>query len=156
MAKLETADTGLSARVTGRRLNIPPERAWDVQSWLRKVAAASQEKSLFDAEDKTEGFAVPETRSTDSFEVVGIPLNKPGLYVAEIESAILGKVLLNPPKPMFVPAAALVSIAVALRYKDLWDRSMARISVYMDVDGLNKYFPVSQTGDPVLAAHGVR
>jgi len=41
--------------------------------------------------------------------VVGIPLKKPGLYVVELESAILGASLLDPPRPMFVPTAALVT-----------------------------------------------
>ena len=35
-----------------------------------------------------------------AFEVVGIPLKNPGLYVVELESAILGAALLDPPKPM--------------------------------------------------------
>jgi alpha-2-macroglobulin len=109
VVKIETADTGLTASVTGRRLNIPPERVEDVQSWLRKVAVASREKSLFREEDKAQGFTVPKAQGAGAFEVVGIPLKKPGLYVVEIESAILGKALLNPPKPMFVPAAALVT-----------------------------------------------
>ena len=109
MVKIENADIGLNARVTGRRLSIPPERVEDVQSWLRKVAAASREKSLFDGKDNPQGFTLPRTQGSGAFEVVGIPLKKPGLYVIEIESAILGKALLDPPRSMFVPAAALVT-----------------------------------------------
>jgi uncharacterized protein YfaS (alpha-2-macroglobulin family) len=46
-----------------------------------------------------------------------------------------------------------ISTAVALRDKALWDHWMARISAYMDADGLAKYFPVSAAGDPVLTAY---
>jgi len=46
-----------------------------------------------------EGDQAPETRGSNAFEVVGIPLKDPGLYVVELESAILGKALLDPPKP---------------------------------------------------------
>ena len=109
MVAVQNADAGMDARLTGRRMNLPPERVEDVQTWLRKVAAASREKSLFDGKEAAEEFILPKIKSKGEFEVVGIPLKKPGLYVIEIESAILGNTLLEPPKPMFVQAAVLVT-----------------------------------------------
>ncbi|HEV2170694.1 MAG TPA: MG2 domain-containing protein, partial [Candidatus Binatus sp.] len=44
-----------------------------------------------------------------AFEVMGIPLKRPGLYVVELKSTRLGTVLLGAPKPMYVPTAALVT-----------------------------------------------
>ncbi len=46
-----------------------------------------------------------------------------------------------------------ISTAVALRDKARWNHWMARISGYMDAEGLAKYFPASQAGDPVLTAY---
>jgi alpha-2-macroglobulin len=147
MTKVENADSGLRARVTGRRLNIPPESVQDVQFWLRKVAMATREKSLFDAEDKVQGFAVPKTQSTEAFEVVGIPLKKPGLYVVEIESAILGKALLNPPRPMYVPAAALVT-NLSVHFKQGRESSLVWVTT------LDRAEPVKNASAAVMDCKG--
>jgi uncharacterized protein YfaS (alpha-2-macroglobulin family) len=53
--------------------------------------------------------AVPKPYGAQAFEVVGIPLKKPGFYVVELESLKLGEALLGRSAPMFVPAAALVT-----------------------------------------------
>ncbi len=147
MVKIENADTGIGARVTGRSLNIPPERVEDVQFWLRKVATASREKSLFDGEDKTQAFTVPKTQGAGAFEVVGIPLKKPGLYVVEIESAILGKALLDPPKPMYVPAAALVT-NLSVHFKQGRESSLAWVTT------LDRGEPVKNAGVTVMDCKG--
>jgi uncharacterized protein YfaS (alpha-2-macroglobulin family) len=117
----------IDARLTGKQLNLPPNRVDAVQFWLRKVAAASREKSVFDGADETVEFAVPKIRSSKQFEVVGIPLKKPGLYIVEIESAILGKALLDAPKPMFVPAAALVT-NLSVHFKQGRDSSLVWVT----------------------------
>ncbi len=147
MVKVENADAGLSAGVTGRRLNIPPERAQDVQYWLRKVAAAAREKSLFDAQDKPSGFAVPKAHGPGAFEVVGIPLKKPGLYVVEIESVILGKALLNPPRPMFVTAAALVT-NMSVHFKQGRESSLVWVTT------LDRAEPVKNAAVAVMDCRG--
>jgi uncharacterized protein YfaS (alpha-2-macroglobulin family) len=63
---------------------------------------------------------LPKPGGTQEFEVVGIPLAKPGLHIVEVESRLLGAALLsrdkNEPKPMYVRAAALVTnLAVHLK-----------------------------------------
>jgi uncharacterized protein YfaS (alpha-2-macroglobulin family) len=127
MIDVQSATTGIDARLTGKQLNLSPDRVDAVQFWLRKVAAASREKSVFDGAEATVEFAVPKIRSSKEFEVVGIPLKKPGLYIVEIESAILGKALLDAPKPMFVPAAALVT-NLSVHFKQGRDSSLVWVT----------------------------
>ncbi|UTH73206.1 alpha-2-macroglobulin [Chromobacterium sp. IIBBL 290-4] len=58
----------------------------------------------------------PDKNGKWPFEVVGIPLPKPGLYVVEVSSRLLGKSLLGADKPMYVRTAALVTnMAVHLK-----------------------------------------
>jgi uncharacterized protein YfaS (alpha-2-macroglobulin family) len=108
-ARMLKVEAGTSGQVTGKIVNVPPGRAADVQPWLRRVAAAKRDASLFAADQVAEEFKIPKTLGPGAFEVVGIPLKKPGLYIVEIESAILGKALLDAPKPMYMPAAVLVT-----------------------------------------------
>jgi hypothetical protein len=104
------ADRGATAgSVKGQMLALSPEKVQEVQVWLRKVAEASREKSILSGIAGAESMALPKPQGRSAIEVVGIPFKRPGLYVVEIESALLGKALLDPPRPMFVPAAALVT-----------------------------------------------
>ena len=52
---------------------------------------------------------LPKPGGSSEFEVVGIPLTRPGYHIVEIESQLLGTALLATPKPMYVRAAALVT-----------------------------------------------
>ncbi len=113
-------------KVMGKILNVPPERGSDVQAWLRKVASASREGSILSQEKEAKDFKLPKPQGARAFEVVGIPLKNPGLYIVELESAILGASLLNPPRPMFVPTAVLVTnLSVHLK----WGRESSLIWV---------------------------
>ncbi len=59
---------------------------------------------------------LPRPAGKSEFEVLGIPLQKPGFHVVEIESQLLGAALLSTPKPMYVRATALVTnLAVHLK-----------------------------------------
>lgn len=59
---------------------------------------------------------LPKPGGSAEFEVVGIPLEKPGYHIVEIESRLLGAALLATPKPMYVRAAVLVTnLAVHLK-----------------------------------------
>jgi alpha-2-macroglobulin len=59
---------------------------------------------------------LPKPGSSAEFEVVGIPLGKPGYHIVEIESRLLGAALLSSPRPMYVRAAVLVTnLAVHLK-----------------------------------------
>lgn len=52
---------------------------------------------------------LPRPKTTQPFEVVGIPLQKSGFYVVEIESKLLGNALLSEAKPIYVRSTALVT-----------------------------------------------
>jgi uncharacterized protein YfaS (alpha-2-macroglobulin family) len=96
-------------KVIGKFMNVQTEKGEGVQVWLRKVASASRDKSIFSESKGVIDFKVPKLMGPRAFEVVGIPFKKPGLYIVELESTILGKSLLGSPKPMYVPTAALVT-----------------------------------------------
>jgi len=64
---------------------------------------------MFGSETRLKEFKVPKPLGPRAFEVVGIPLKDPGLYIVELESAILGEALLGISQPMYVPTAALVT-----------------------------------------------
>ncbi|MEW6272741.1 MAG: MG2 domain-containing protein, partial [Thermodesulfobacteriota bacterium] len=116
------ADARPAATVRGEMLYVGAERSAEILGWLRKVGAARRDRSVFGeprgvpAGGRVESLALPEL-SGEELQVVGIPLPAPGLYVVEIESQRLGEALLDGPKPLYVPAAALVTdMAVHLEW----------------------------------------
>ncbi len=110
----------LFEQVRGKIWRVQPERPEDVLPWLRRVANATREVSVFGPGDpgaNVKDFMLPKPNGAKAFEVVGIPLTAPGLYVVELESARLGASLLGKPQPMYVPAAALVTdLSVHLKW----------------------------------------
>jgi uncharacterized protein YfaS (alpha-2-macroglobulin family) len=59
---------------------------------------------------------LPKPGGSGEFEVVGIPLGRPGLHIVEIESRLLGAALLTAAQPMYVRGTALVTnLAVHLK-----------------------------------------
>ena len=131
-------EEGILGQVMGKVLNVPPEKVDDVQAWLRKVATASRDKSILSDEKKAKDFKVPKPSGSKAFEVVGIPLKNPGLYIVELESAILGASLLKSGRPMYVPTAALVT-NLSVHFK--WGRESSLVWVTR-----------LDTGDPVKDA----
>ena len=119
-------EEGTFGKVTGKILNVPPQRGGDVQAWLRKVASASRETSILSQEKEVREIRLPKPGGSNAFEVVGIPLKDHGLYVVELESEILGKALLDPPKPMYVPTAVLVT-NLSVHFK--WGRESSLVWV---------------------------
>ncbi|MCC6765936.1 MAG: alpha-2-macroglobulin [Deltaproteobacteria bacterium] len=117
--------------VTGSVMRIAPGREVDVLPWLRRVGTAKREVSVFGPPPKpaparkgasapppaapapapgaVKTFTLPKPNGERAFEVVGIPFERPGLYVVELESARLGASLLAKPRPMYVPTVALVT-----------------------------------------------
>jgi uncharacterized protein YfaS (alpha-2-macroglobulin family) len=67
------------------------------------------------------------------FEVVGIPLSKPGFYVVELASPVLGRALLGRPAIRYVDAAALVT-DMAVHFK--WGRAASLVWVTSLGDGI--------------------
>ncbi len=102
---------GIVDSVTGNVQRIAPQDPEDILPWLRRVALAKRDRSLFAAvpDAAAQPFTLPKTEGVETLEVVGIPFKSPGLYIVELESPRLGAALLDKPKPMYVPAAALVT-----------------------------------------------
>src|SRR5512143_3931822 len=96
--------------VTGKVKRIDSEQ--DVIVWLRRVGRAGRRASVFATADmgvSIKDFSVPKPSGKKTFEVVGLPLKNTGVYVVELESAILGASLLGAQRPVYVPTAALVT-----------------------------------------------
>jgi uncharacterized protein YfaS (alpha-2-macroglobulin family) len=129
---------GILGKVIGKALNVHPEKGESLQAWLRTVASASRDKSVFGFGSGAKEFSVPKPTAGRAFEVVGIPLKKPGLYIVELESTILGNSLLGSPGPMYVPTAVLVT-NLSVHFK--WGRESSLVWV-TSLD----------TGDPVKEA----
>ncbi|NJD33829.1 MAG: alpha-2-macroglobulin, partial [Betaproteobacteria bacterium] len=74
---------------------------------------------------------LPKPGGSAEFEVLGIPLAKPGYHVVEIESRLLGAALLaggkDAPQPMYVRAAALVS-NMAVHFKRGSDNALVWVT----------------------------
>jgi uncharacterized protein YfaS (alpha-2-macroglobulin family) len=62
-----------------------------------------------------------------AFEVVGIPLSKPGFYVVELASPVLGEALLGRKAPRYVAAAALVT-NLSVHFKWGREKSLAWVT----------------------------
>ena len=109
--KVLDAGKALDGRVA--RIGAPE----DVLPWLRRVRSARRDRSVFSKEAGTREMSVPIPGKPGETEVLGLPFSEPGLYVVEIESEPLGRVLLGKPKPMYVSAATLVTnLSVHLKH----------------------------------------
>ncbi len=115
----------LLSRIKATYWRVPPPNAGTVLTWLRKVAEARRDQSVFGAGpgDGAKAFTIPKPGGAKAFEVVGIPFNAPGLYIVELSSAKLGSVLLGGNQQMYVPTAALVS-DLAVHFKQGHDNSL--------------------------------
>ena len=104
--------------VTGRMKRLDTEQ--EIIRWLRNVAEARRDRSVFAGADSgtlAKDFTLPKPNGAKAFEVVGIPLQKAGVYIVELESAILGAALLGANRPVYVPAAAVVTnLAVHIKW----------------------------------------
>ncbi|MBJ6723450.1 alpha-2-macroglobulin family protein [Geomesophilobacter sediminis] len=94
--------------IKGKTRRLDDSREEQIIQWLRKVREARREKPLLKGAG-ADRIVVPKPNGEKAFEVVGIPVKKPGFYVVELESPILGAALLEKKRPMFVSSAALVT-----------------------------------------------
>ncbi|MGE0484582.1 MAG: alpha-2-macroglobulin [Gammaproteobacteria bacterium] len=133
----------------------------DIARWLRRVDEAMARRgewvpgkderdeghwreltgstSVFGDDDATQAFTVPTPAGDQAFQVVGIPLEGPGLHVVEIASPVLGAALLGRDAPRYVATAALVT-DLAVHFKWGRDRSLAWVTAL-------------ESGEPVAGAH---
>jgi len=113
-----------TGRLTGKVQRIGVDQDVKVIAWLRKIAAAEREAPILDRRAPSLNF--PDRKQEKAFEVVGIPLPGPGFYIVELESRIMGAHLLDPPAPLFIPAAALTT-DMAAHFK--WGREYSLVWV---------------------------
>lgn len=80
------------------KLNRADDQALEVIGWMRKLQEARQgepgKNSVFGMTDRPKQFKLPKPGGQKAFEVIGIPLNGPGFYVAELASPKLGAALM--------------------------------------------------------------
>ncbi|MFA5906089.1 MAG: MG2 domain-containing protein, partial [Desulfobacula sp.] len=95
--------------IEGRMVAPDMKNRGEIIQWLRKIAGAGRRNSVFSKEVRVKSFTLPKALGAKAFEVVGIPLEKPGLHIVELESRVLGASLLGENRPMYVPTAALVT-----------------------------------------------
>lgn len=122
--------------IKGSIKNIPPDEEEEIIEWMKKLASAKREKSIFETEksqkpsqhigSNIKELDIPKLDGSKSFEVVGIPFKEPGFYIVELESNILGISLLAEEKPLYVPAGALVT-NLAAHFK--WGRESSLVWV---------------------------
>ena len=127
-------------RITGNVARVTPEHPEEILPWLRRVGGAPRTVSVFrtltaDA-PPVKPFTLPKPNGAKAFEVVGIPLESPGLYIVELASPTLGASLLGREQPLYVPTAALVT-NLSVHFK--WGRENSLVWV----TSLDKAKPVA-------------
>lgn len=122
------ADASLRGETAARVANLSAATPGEIVRWLHMLMRHEDDVSLFAAlpAANPRTLALPALSDGDDAEVIGIPLDGPGLHVVEIESRLMGAALLEPPKPMFVAAAALVT-NLAVHFK--WGRESSLVWV---------------------------
>jgi len=136
---------GRDLAVAGQSLRVDGSDG-QVAEWLRTVGHADDQASHEEKQGK-DSVTINDTGSTPiltggnkgaslkidlpgkgkDFEVVGIPLAKPGFYVVELASPVLGEALLGRKAPRYVATAALVT-NMAVHFEWGRERSLAWVT----------------------------
>ncbi len=105
----ENKGVTIPGSIEGKKYAPDMKNRGQIIKWLRKIASAGRRNSVFSKETGAKSFTLPKPLGAKAFEVVGIPLEKLGLHIVELESRVLGASLLGQEAPLYVPAAALVT-----------------------------------------------
>jgi uncharacterized protein YfaS (alpha-2-macroglobulin family) len=141
---VEASLQGISMPIAGQSLRVEGSDG-KIAEWLRTVDSADDYAS-HEVKRGKESITVNDTGATSilagaggaslqiglpgkgkDFEVVGIPLKKPGFYVVELASPVLGQALLGRKAPRYVASAALVT-NMAVHFKWGRERSLAWVT----------------------------
>ncbi|TGN10066.1 alpha-2-macroglobulin family protein [Leptospira ilyithenensis] len=101
----------------------------EVQKWFQALSKHEREKSIFASKIVTGqpvSANLPKPNGKKTMEVVGIPLEKPGFYVVELASDVLGASLLEKKGKMYVTSGALVT-NMSVHFK--WGRESSLVWV---------------------------
>ena len=141
---VEEALQGNNLGISGQSLRVAGSDG-EIAKWLRTVDSADDYAS-HEIKHGKETVSVNDTGSKPiltggtgspfkvglpgkgkDFEVVGIPLAKPGFYVVELASPVLGQALLGRKAPRYVASAALVT-NMAVHFKWGREKSLAWVT----------------------------
>lgn len=118
------AGKSIDSAATGATLRVPDNDDKFVIEWMQRLAGdgktgeywqpnaqyvSGMNKSLLAGVAGTRAIALPRPGGKKTFEVIGIPLAKPGFYVVELASPLLGKALAGKPATAHIRTAALVT-----------------------------------------------
>ncbi len=98
-----------SAGLKIRSLSVPVDNEKLMIDWLKRVAQARREASVFSINSATRDVRIDFKGQKTDFRVIGIPVKTTGLNIVEVESRMLGSRLNMKSSAAFVPAAALVT-----------------------------------------------
>jgi len=112
----------LTGSASGQVLRVDEEDDARVIGWLKRLSGSQRndwtirdtwyeqmKESIFEASDEAKPFQMPKPNGRRAFEVIGIPLKKPGFYVVELESPKLGAVIAADGGKAYVQSSALVT-----------------------------------------------
>ena len=171
---VEPALQGSTRAIAGQSLRVDASDG-EIAKWLRTVDKADDE-NVEDITDR-KGEVIRRVNHTGDtailpggegkalsvdlpgkgkdFEVVGIPLAKPGFYVVELASPVLGKALLGRDAPRYVAAAALVT-NLSVHFKWGRERSLAWVTRLDDgKPAANAAIRITDSCTGALLARGV-
>ena len=108
------------ADIRGQTLRLPDDQDQFIIDWLKRLSSGGQWQPneqygpdlatpLLAGRGAARAFALPKPNGARAFEVIGIPLPKPGFYVVELASPKLGAALLAKPRTAYIHTAALVT-----------------------------------------------
>ena len=108
------------ADIRGQTLRLPDRQDQFIIDWLKRLSGGTYwrpdeqygpdvGKSVLTGRGATRAFALPKPNGARAFEVIGIPLPKPGFYVVELASPKLGAALLAKPRTAYIHTATLVT-----------------------------------------------
>jgi len=118
---VRNVEPGIAAamsQVPGKMLRVDDEQDDAVIGWLKRMShygwqpaeqhSETLAKQLI-GDQAAQRFTLPKPGGRRAFEVIGIPLRKPGFYVVELASPRLGKVVTKGGTTAYVSSAALVT-----------------------------------------------
>ncbi|TGK22652.1 alpha-2-macroglobulin family protein [Leptospira kmetyi] len=114
---------------TGREMILDSTQIGEIVQYLKTIENLEHRYSIFDPSKNpppTNEIKLQSKQGTRRFEVVGIPLKKPGFHVVEMKSDVLGNSLLGTNQPFYVRTAALVT-NLSLHFK--WGKESSLVWV---------------------------
>jgi alpha-2-macroglobulin len=119
---VRNVEPSLAARLQTVGASVRAEQDEEVIGWLGKLAGRyfmdldpafqygdELRSPLLAKEPKADKFALPRPNGRRAFEVIGIPLKRPGFYVVELASPRLGQAINKGGATAYVHSAALVT-----------------------------------------------